>query len=51
MSTEANKAVIRRLFADVFGKGDVDAIGQLFAPDVLGHDPTSREPSRGSESV
>ncbi len=51
MSTETNKAVIRRLFAEVFGAGDVDAIDELFDEDVLGHDATRREPTRGSESV
>ncbi len=51
MSTEGNKAVIRRLFTEVFDAGDVDAIDELFAADVLGHDATRREPARGSESV
>ena len=48
---EENKAVIRRLFAEVFNAGDVDAVAELAAPDVLGHDATSPEPKRGLESV
>ncbi len=51
MSTEGNKEGIRRLFTEVFGAGDVDTIDELFAADVLGHDATRREPTRGSESV
>ena len=51
MSTEGNKTAIRRLFTEVFGEGDMDALGDLLSTDVLGHDPTSREPRRGSESV
>ena len=51
MATDANKAVIRRLFAEVFNAGDVDAVAALAAPDVLGHDATSPEPRRGLESV
>ncbi|MFP5369591.1 MAG: ester cyclase [Actinomycetes bacterium] len=49
--TEENKAVIRRLFAEVFTAGDVAAVPELVAPDVLGHDATSAEPKRGLESV
>ena len=51
MSVESNKAVIRRLFEDVFNQGKVDAIDELVADDVLGHDATSVEPKRGRENV
>ena len=51
MSTDANKAVIRRLFADVFNRGDTDVVDELVGAEVLGHDPTSPEPRRGFASV
>ena len=51
MSTEANKAVISRLFKEVFNRGDVDVIDEIVAEDVLGHDATSDEPRRGRASV
>ena len=51
VSTDANKAVIRRLFQEVFGTGDVDALTDMVASDVLGHDATDPEPRRGPESV
>ena len=51
MSAEANKAVIRRLFEDVFNRGDVDVIEEIVAEDVIGHDATSDEPKRGWASV
>ena len=51
MSAEANKAVIRRLFEDVYNRGDVDVIDEIVAEDVIGHDATSDEPKRGRASV
>ena len=51
MSLEANKAIIRRLFAEVFNQGDVDVLDEIVAEDVLGHDATSAEPKRGRASV
>ena len=51
MSAEANKAVIRRLFEDVFNRGDVDVIDEIVAENVIGHDATSDEPKRGRASV
>ena len=51
MSTEANKAVIHRLFEDVFNRGDVDVIDEIVAENVIGHDATSDEPKHGRASV
>lgn len=51
MSIEENKAVVRRLFDDVFGAGDVAVVEEIFTPEVLGHDATRREPVRGVENV
>ena len=51
VSTDANKAVIRRLFEEVFADGDVDAVSDVVTADVLGHDATDPAPRRGPESV
>jgi predicted ester cyclase len=51
MSTEVNKAVIRRLFEEVFNRGDVEVIDEIVAEEVIGHDATSEEPKRGRASV
>ena len=51
MSVKLNKAVINRLFAEVFNQGQVDAIDELVAENVIGHDATSDEPKHGRASV
>jgi steroid delta-isomerase-like uncharacterized protein len=38
MSTEENKAIVRRIFEDGLNKGEVDAIAALTAPDFFDHD-------------
>jgi steroid delta-isomerase-like uncharacterized protein len=47
MSTEANKAIVRRFYEEVFNQRNVDAIDELVQPEFLNHDPTpvaSRDP-------
>ncbi len=39
MSTEENKAIIRRIFAEVFNQHDVAPIAELYAPDWTYHAP------------
>lgn len=39
MSLEANKAVVRRLYADVFTDGDLAAVDDLLAAEYVGYDP------------
>jgi len=39
MSTEENKAVVRRFYEVVWGRGDIDSVDELFAPDFVNHDP------------
>jgi steroid delta-isomerase-like uncharacterized protein len=51
MATDSNKALIRRLFDEVFNRGAVEVIEELVAEHVLGHDATSQEPKRGRASV
>ena len=51
MSREGNKAIIRRLFDEVFNQGNVEVIDEIVADNVVGHDATSREPKRGLASL
>ena len=51
MSAEANKAVIQRLFDEVFNHGNLEVIDEIVTEHVLGYDATSPEPKRGFESV
>jgi steroid delta-isomerase-like uncharacterized protein len=48
MSTEENKAVVRRLL-DVWETGNVDLIDELLAPDYVNHSPASPEQPTGPE--
>src|ERR1043165_9210404 len=38
MPTEENKAVVRRFYEEVWGKGNYDAADEIFAPDYIRHD-------------
>ena len=48
MSAEANKAVIRRLFEEVYNGQNFDALDELVAEDVVNHSATD-EHKRGIE--
>ncbi len=37
MSTEDNKALVRRFFAEIYNKGNVAAVDELVAPNIVGH--------------
>jgi steroid delta-isomerase-like uncharacterized protein len=39
MSSETNKAVIRRLMDEVVNAGNLDAIDEIVAPDFVNHNP------------
>jgi steroid delta-isomerase-like uncharacterized protein len=39
MSTETNKAVVRRVFDEMFKAGNMALAKELFAPDFVNHDP------------
>ena len=42
MSAEMNKALVRREFEEMFGQGgDLDTVGEFYAPDYVLHEPTS----------
>ncbi len=49
MSTEENKAVIRRLVEEVYNAGNLDAVDELVAPDVFNH-PAVAEHRHGIDS-
>lgn len=49
--SERNKAVVRRYLEEVFAKGDLDAIPEVFALDYVEHDPASEEEIRGHDGV
>ena len=40
MSTEDNKALMRRFYEEVFNKGNLDAIDELGSPDMVDHNPS-----------
>ncbi len=49
MSTEENKAVIRRVFEEVLNKGDLSLIPELIAPDYVYHSPLVGGEFKGPE--
>jgi steroid delta-isomerase-like uncharacterized protein len=50
MSSEQNKAIVRRLFEEPW-KGNLDVVDELVASEYIGHDPANPEPLRGPEGV
>ncbi len=51
MSTEDNKAIIRRQYEEAVNKQKLDLLDELIGPDYVSHDPTSPEPIRGVEGL
>src|SRR5512140_1139924 len=49
MSTEENKAIVRRLLVEGFGKGMLGLIDELVAPDVINHGALPGVPDKGRE--
>ena len=47
MSEAANKALVRRFYEEVWGKGNLDVADELFADDYERHDFRSGDPTRG----
>jgi steroid delta-isomerase-like uncharacterized protein len=39
-----NKAVVHRMFQEMWNEGNLDVVDELFAPDYAGHDPTDPNP-------
>jgi steroid delta-isomerase-like uncharacterized protein len=48
--SEANKKVVRRLFEEVWNKGNLQATDELFAPTYTHHDSSTPDFGRGPES-
>ena len=41
MSEQENKAVARREIEEIYARGNRDAAEEIYAPDYVGHEPTS----------
>ena len=48
--SESNKAIVRRLFEEVWNKGNLQVAGELFGPSYAHHDPSTPDVGRGPES-
>jgi hypothetical protein len=46
--SEANKAMARRLYEEVFGRGNLEAADEILAEDSVSHGPGS-PPTTGTE--
>lgn len=51
MSTDANKALVRRFFRDVLDAGHTDLVYEMFSPDCRVQYPHQKEPRVGAEVV
>jgi steroid delta-isomerase-like uncharacterized protein len=51
MSTEENKALVRRAFEEGWNTGNLDLFDETTAPEYILHDPSVPEDVRGVESV
>ena len=52
MSTEENKALLRRSVEEVFSaQGDLDVADEIYAPNYVGHNPLDPEDVRGPEGA
>ena len=50
MTTETNKAIVRRLLEEVFPAADLGALDEIVAPDLVDHSPVPGQPA-GVEGV
>ena len=48
--SEQNKAIVRRLFEELWNKGNLSMADQLFSPNYAHHDPSTPDFGRGPES-
>jgi steroid delta-isomerase-like uncharacterized protein len=48
--SEGNKAIVRRLFEEVWNKGNLPVTDELFAPTYVHHDASTPDVGRGPES-
>jgi steroid delta-isomerase-like uncharacterized protein len=50
MSTESNKAIVRRYFEEALDKRNLDVLNEIVATDCIIHRPEVSEPIRGREA-
>jgi steroid delta-isomerase-like uncharacterized protein len=50
LMSENNKAIVRRLFAELWNNGNLSVAGELFAPNYEDHDPSTPDFGRGPDS-
>jgi predicted SnoaL-like aldol condensation-catalyzing enzyme len=48
--SEHNKAIVRRLFAELWNTGNLSMADQIFAPTYEHHDPSTPDFGRGPDS-
>jgi len=48
--SEVNKTIVRRLFEEVWNKGNLSMADELFTPNYVHHDPSTPDLGRGPES-
>jgi steroid delta-isomerase-like uncharacterized protein len=48
--SEQDKTIVRRLFGELWNKGDLSVADQLFSPNYTHHDPSTPDFGRGPES-
>jgi steroid delta-isomerase-like uncharacterized protein len=48
--SEENKTIVRRLFEELWNKGNLSVADELFTPNYNHHDPSTPEVGRGPES-
>ncbi len=48
--SEGNKNVVRRLFEELWNKGNLSVADELFSPNYAHHDPSTPDVGRGPES-
>ena len=41
MTTQDNKALVRRIFEEIWNRGNLEALDELFAPEHVGYDNKS----------
>ncbi len=51
MAAEENKTLHRRVLEEVFNRGNLEAVDELFAPEYVDHDPATPQDMRGSEGA
>ena len=51
MSTEENKANVRRVYGEAINQGKMAVVDELVSPDYVEHDPGFPQPVRGPEGL